>query len=68
MYDIGGGSSYGMGEDEAVRTTCSDLAPAGLAVTSYHAAYGMLAGNTGYDEQGHLLLAEDPRNKERKKK
>ena len=45
-----------------------DLAPAGLAVTSYHAAYGMLAGNTGYDEQGHLLLAEDPRNKERKKK
>ena len=21
MYDIGGGSSYGMGEDEAVRTT-----------------------------------------------
>jgi len=28
----------------------------------------MFAGNTGYDEQGHLLLAEDPRNKERKKK
>ena len=53
---------------DAMNNLFCDLAPAGLAVTSYHAAYGMFAGNTGYDEQGHLLLAEDPRNKERKKK
>ena len=45
------------GNGDTIIMIC-DLAPAGLAVTSYHAAYGMLAGNTGYDEQGHLLLAE----------
>ncbi len=57
-----------MGEDEAVRTTCSVILHRQGWQLHDHAAYGMLAGNTGYDEQGHLLLAEDPRNKERKKK